>query len=177
MILTQTDRISRIVRTLIDFSRSGDNQDHRPVNVSKAVTDAIQLLELDRSAKSVNFENRVPEDLQVLGDFNMLTQVFINLLANARDASEETDTIRVDAFIDEDGRRHLRVTDKGSGIPPQLLDKVMDPFFTTKEPGEGTGLGLSLVYSIVRLHRGTLDIESPVREGKGSRITITLNPA
>ena len=177
MILSQTERISRIVRTLIDFSRSGDNSDHTAVSLRSTVADAIQLLQLDKSAKAVAFENRVPDDVLVRGDSHQLTQVFVNLLANARDASAAQGEILITCEIAGDRTPVVRVVDSGSGIPAQLLDKVMEPFFTTKEPGEGTGLGLSLVYSIIRLHRGSIEITSPVSDNRGTCVTIRLIPA
>lgn len=175
VILAQTTRISTIVRTLIDFSRSDDNSDHRPVRLARAVDDAIQLLRLDKGAKAVNFLSTVPADLMVHGDTHQLTQVFVNLLSNARDASPEGSDIRVDCEMGPGATRLIHVSDRGSGIPAELHEKVLDPFFTTKEPGEGTGLGLSLVYSIIRLHRGSLAITSPLADGRGTRVTISLN--
>src|SRR5690606_319628 len=94
-ILAQTERISTIVRTLIDFSRSDDNSDHRQVRLANAVNDAIQLLRLDKTAKPVNFVSQIPADLMVHGDTHQLTQVFVNLLANARFASPEHSEILV----------------------------------------------------------------------------------
>ena len=175
VILAQTERISTIVRTLIDFSRSDDNSDHRPVRLARAVDDAIQLLRLDKGAKAVDFLSAVPADLQVHGDTHQLTQVFVNLLSNARDASPAGSDIRVDCEAGAGGTWLIHVSDRGTGIPSELHDRVLDPFFTTKDPGEGTGLGLSLVYSIVRLHRGSLAITSPLADGRGTRVTISLN--
>lgn len=175
-ILAQTERISTIVRTLIDFSRSDDNSDHRQVRLANAVNDAIQLLRLDKTAKPVNFVSQIPADLMVHGDTHQLTQVFVNLLANARFASPEHSEILVYHEISASGVRLVHVADQGSGIPAELQDRVLDPFFTTKEPGEGTGLGLSLVYSIIRLHRGSIAITSPWRDERGTLVTISLNP-
>ncbi|MCK9468712.1 MAG: ATP-binding protein [Porticoccaceae bacterium] len=176
IILAQTERITAIVRTLIDFSRSDDNSDHGPVYLARPVDDAIQLLSLDKAAKAVNFTSSVPPDLLVNGDAHQLTQVFVNLLANARDASPENSTIQVEYEAGPSDTRLVHISDTGSGIPPELQERVLEPFFTTKEPGEGTGLGLSLVYSIVRLHRGTIAITSPLSNGRGTRITVALNP-
>lgn len=175
VILAQTERISTIVRTLIDFSRSDDNSDHRPVNLARTVTDAIQLLMLDKAAKPVNFVSQIPADLMVHGDTHQLTQVFVNLLANARFASPEHSDILIYHETTASGVRLVHVADQGSGIPADLQDRVLDPFFTTKEPGEGTGLGLSLVYSIIRLHRGNITITSPLHDKRGTRVTISLN--
>src|SRR5690606_28200588 len=135
VILAQTTRISTIVRTLIDFSRSDDNSDHRPVRLARAVDDAIQLLRLDKGAKAVNFLSTVPADLMVHGDTHQLTQVFVNLLSNARDASPEGSDIRVDCEMGPGATRLIHVSDRGSGIPAELHEKVLDSFFTTKEPG------------------------------------------
>ena len=95
--------------------------------------------------------------------------------SNARDASPENSLIRIE-YEPGDGNTHrFHVIDPGHGIPSELQDRVLDPFFTTKDPGDGTGLGLSLVYSIIRLHRGTLTISSPISENGGTQITLTLN--
>ncbi|MCK9563262.1 MAG: hypothetical protein M0R02_11155, partial [Bacteroidales bacterium] len=96
IILAQTERITTIVRTLIDFSRSDDTSDHGPVLLARPVDDAVQLLSLDKAAKAVNFTSSIPADLLVQGDAHQLTQVFVNLLANARDASPEGGAIRVE---------------------------------------------------------------------------------
>lgn len=175
-ILSLTERITAIVRTLIDFSRSDDTSDHGAVLLSKPVDDAIQLLSLDKAAKPVKFISTLPPDLLVHGDAHQLTQVFVNLLANARDASPEHGTIAVEYEPGPGDTRLVHISDDGSGIPPELQERVLEPFFTTKDPGEGTGLGLSLVYSIVRLHRGTIHIASPLRQGRGTRITVSLPP-
>ncbi|MFA5493765.1 MAG: ATP-binding protein [Porticoccaceae bacterium] len=175
IILAQTERISTIVRTLIDFSRSDDTIDHGPVLLARPADNAIQLLRLDKSAKPVDFVSAIPPDLQVHGDVHQLTQVFVNLLSNARDSSPAGSEVRIDCEITANGTRLVHVSDQGSGIPEELHDRVLDPFFTTKEPGEGTGLGLSLVYSIIRLHRGYITITSPLADGRGTRMTISLN--
>lgn len=174
MILTQTDRISRIVSTLIDFSRSDDNSHHGAIELARPIADAIQLLLLDKSAKPVVFDNQVTGDILVKGDGHQLTQVFVNLLSNARDASDENGLISIDYSIEDTGTRAIRIRDWGSGIPGPVLDKVMDPFFTTKDPGAGTGLGLSLAYSIIRLHQGTIEIDSPASQ-RGTTVTVRLN--
>ncbi|WP_369600902.1 ATP-binding protein [Hahella sp. SMD15-11] len=180
-ILEQTQRISRILQTLMNFARSGNHVQasfHEPTHLRKCVDDAIHLLSLSDKGPRVVFENLVPDDLIVLGDDQRLVQVFINLLSNARDASEEGGYIRVTAE-----RRgyitHIEVEDEGCGIPQDQLDHIFEPFFTTKGPDQGTGLGLSLVYSIVEEHYGNIRYESPANPvtGKGTRVVIELPAA
>ncbi len=173
-ILDLTGRISSIVSTLVDFSRRDSQVDLQPVRLAEAVNNAIQLLELDKSAKVVEFRSTIADDLEVMGDAHQLAQVFVNLLANARDASPEGETIRIQSQRDGSRRIVVHVTDRGCGIPRDRQDRVLEPFYTTKEPGEGTGLGLSLVYSIMRFHGGKVKISSPVEEGRGTRVSLWL---
>ena len=99
----------------------------------------------------------------------------LNLLSNARDAVESGGEIAVEIHR-ELNRTVITVTDNGCGIPRAHLDQVLEPFFTTKAPGEGTGLGLALVYSIVRDMDGSMEIESPleISTGRGVRVSISL---
>ncbi|RMF17674.1 MAG: PAS domain-containing protein [Gammaproteobacteria bacterium] len=180
-ILTQTQRISRILQTLMNFARSGNHVQssfHEPTQLRKCVDDAIHLLSLSDAGPRVVFDNQVSDTLIVLGDDQRLVQVFVNLLNNARDASEEGGRITITAE-----RRgyitHIEVEDEGCGIPPEQLDHIFEPFFTTKGPDQGTGLGLSLVYSIVEEHYGNIRYESPANpvSGRGTRVVIELPAA
>ncbi len=173
-ILDLTRRISSIVSTLIDFSRRDSEVELQPLNLSTAVDSAIQLLNLDKGARVVEFRSTIPDDFQVMGDTHQLTQVFVNLLANARDASPEGDVVRIHGEQDANGYCTVHVTDRGEGIPAELQSRVLEPFYTTKEPGSGTGLGLSLVYSIMRIHGGSVKITSPVENGRGTRVSLQL---
>lgn len=180
LILEQTQRISHIVQALIGFAHSGANSAAAPVPVAVAqcVDEAIYLLGLDRSAQPVEYRNLCPPQCRVRGDGQRLLQVFINLLSNARAASDTGGLISVEC--DTYGRDALiSVTDEGCGIPPGQLEQVFEPFFTTKPPGEGTGLGLSLVYSIVRDMGGSVSIQSPAdpASGRGTRVLISLPAA
>lgn len=175
IILDLTERISIIVRTLMDFSRSDSQDSLRPVILKTAVDSAIQLLKLDKGAKVVEFRATIAEDLSVRGDLHQLTQVFVNLLSNARDASNPGDCIEITSDPAGGVQVAIHVTDCGTGIPQDIIGRVMDPFFTTKYPGQGTGLGLSLVYSIMRFHRGSVKITSPVTNGRGTRVTLLMD--
>jgi signal transduction histidine kinase/Na+/proline symporter len=177
-IVKQTQRISSIVHSLVNFAHTGrqdPSQASEAVSIHGCVSEAIQLLSLDPEARHIRYHNHCPEALIVAGDNQRLMQVFINLLSNARDASPENGVITVDASHDNDNA-HITVTDQGTGIDAKVLDQIFEPFFTTKEPGKGTGLGLALVYNIISDLGGDISIESPVAElnSTGTRIHIHL---
>jgi signal transduction histidine kinase len=98
-------------------------------------------------------------------------QVFVNLLTNACDASHPGEEIEVRSARDGNFLR-VEIVDRGSGIDAEHLPRVLEPFFTTKDPGAGTGLGLPLAYSIVQDHGGTLTVES--EPGYGTRVIVRL---
>lgn len=176
----QTDRVTKIVRSLINFSHVGQHQskqEHEPHDLASLVQEAIDLLTLSRNAKQIVFENRVNPDLMIMCEPQRLSQVFINLLGNARDASPEGEAVVIEAEA-ELARETIsvQVTDRGMGIAEENLDHIFDPFFTTKEVGKGTGLGLFLSYTIVEEHYGHISVQSPafILEDIGTRFTIRL---
>lgn len=176
-ILEQTNRITRIVQSLVNFSHSGETrrEEHSPVNLYECVTEAINLLRLSTSGKLYEYHNQIPKHLQVMGDSQRLQQVFVNLIGNAQDASSPY--CEINLFCEEDAHSVvIHVEDEGEGIPTDLQDKIFEPFVTTKDPGVGTGLGLSLVYSIIEEHYGYISVTSPVNteNGTGTRFSITL---
>ncbi|WP_346837299.1 ATP-binding protein [Microbulbifer sp. SAOS-129_SWC] len=177
-ILSQTQRISRIVHSLVNFSHSGshdtDNR-HAPVDLYACVQEAVQLLSLQRDKTQVTFDNAVPEDLIAPGDNQRLIQVFINLLSNARDASPDGGHIQIEGYVAR-GCACIAVTDDGPGISAEHRERILEPFFTTKEPGQGTGLGLAMVYSIVEEHEGQLELVSPAHpeSGRGAKFIVQL---
>lgn len=177
-ILVQTDRVSRIVQTLVNFAHSGSNDpEHalQPVHLKSCADEAIHLLHLNKDAKPITFINHCEEQYYAIGDSQRLLQVFVNLLSNARDASKSDQTVAIHCEV-QGNFTYTHVTDQGSGISQKIQDQIFDPFFTTKEAGDGTGLGLSLVYSIVDDLGGSISVESPVNDKlEGTRFTIKLN--
>lgn len=179
-IVKQTQRISSIVQSLVNFAHNGREHPTRAkeaVAIRSCIAEATQLLELDRAAEQVRFVNQCPTDLDVAGDQQRLMQVFINLLTNARDASPGGGQVTIDANADSDRPwAHIRISDQGSGIDAELIEQIFEPFFTTKEPGKGTGLGLALVYRIIDDLGGEISVESPYNDGaeRGTRFHIRL---
>lgn len=174
-IMEQTRRITRIVESLVTFSHSGGLREtiQGPVNVAATVQEAIALLQLDPDHRAQRFDNLCPRDHEVTGDPQRLLQVFVNLLGNAADASHDDQPIQVYSDL-TDGLIRVYVEDRGHGVPAELRDALFEPFVTSKPPGRGTGLGLALVYSIIEDHHGTVRVESPVENGRGTRFIIDL---
>ncbi|MCP4186299.1 MAG: GHKL domain-containing protein [Gammaproteobacteria bacterium] len=172
-ILTQTERITNIVSSLVDFSHVGAPPDHptESVLLRNVVSEAIKLVSLSHDGKHLIYENNCDESILLQGFPQKLVQVFVNLLSNATDASAQGQSITIDAEI-EHNQVLIHVQDFGEGIAEEHLPKLFEPFFTTKMVGEGTGLGLSLTYSIIQEHGGEISVRSQV--GEGSQIEISL---
>jgi PAS domain S-box-containing protein len=175
-ILRQTERVSRIVESLVNFSHAGSGSgDIRlaPANLADCVDEAVHLLTLDHQARPVQFSNHCDRELVVLADSQRLLQVFVNLLGNARDACGEYGDVHI--FANCNGEMvDIDVEDNGCGIPAELHNHVFEPFYTTKDPGEGTGLGLALVLGIMDDMGGSVHITSPIADGAGGGTRITL---
>lgn len=176
-ILGQTDRVSRIVHSLVSYSHAGhaSKSDFSAVRLSDCAEEAISLLSLQKDKNQVEFINLIAPTTVIEGDAQRIIQVFINLLSNARDASPDYGRVMLESNEDEFSVT-VSVTDEGTGIAPHLIERILEPFFTTKEPGEGTGLGLAMVYSIIQDHSGHLDIISPAHPdtGRGAKFVFAL---
>lgn len=121
--------------------------------------------------KGIILTCNVPEDHSIKADKKLLEQVMINLIMNAFDAADKPDKkIHIEAEATGDGKTVIRVTDNGKGIPPEIVDQIFMPFYSTKE--KGTGIGLSLSRQILRVHQGNISVHS--EPGIGSTFTITL---
>lgn len=176
-ILSQTDRVTKIVHSLVNYSHSGQHKKNafELVVLRDCATEAIQLLELQKDRTEVIFCNDIAADAIVVGDTQQMIQVFINLLSNARDASKAGGRVMLESNA-TDQSLIISITDEGKGIAPDHIAQVFEPFYTTKEPGEGTGLGLAMVYSIIEEHGGNIEILSPVddEQQRGTRFNIEL---
>ncbi len=174
-------RAAALIRQLLAFSRQ-QPLELRRFDLCLLVKDLGTMLQrLLGSRIGLQVETRCDE-VMVSGDPGQLEQVVMNLVANGRDAMPDGGRITIVVGVEElcgptsplpPGRYAvLRVTDTGPGIPEAIRDKIFDPFFTTKKEGEGTGLGLSTVYGIVRQHHGHVQVASP--PGQGATFTVHL---
>lgn len=172
-IVSQTDRATDIIRTVLDFTRE-PRTDRRSTNLLSTVRGSLILVRGELPGH-VSVHVDVPPDVEVLADKTKLEQAFINLVTNAVDAMRDPAReakIHVSARPAQEGRVEIVFRDTGAGIPRNLLDRVFDPFFTTKDVGKGTGLGLYLTHQIVEQHGGTIRVESEV--GEGTTVVMTL---
>jgi len=171
-IIDQTRRISDILRTLKSFSRGSRHlQQRETFALSDAVDEAIHLLRLTHKHDGIRFEGSCPAGIVLTGNRQELSQVLVNLLSNAADASKPGDRVDLLARANA-GEAIIEVMDQGQGIPDELRETIFEPFYTTKPTGQGTGLGLSLAYKIIEDHGGTLTIDS--QTGLGTRVIVTL---
>ncbi|MFN7949612.1 MAG: PAS domain S-box protein [Blastocatellia bacterium] len=167
----QTSRASSIVNNLLNFSRVSDSR-MTEVNLNRVLDDTIQLLEAQLRNTRIEVVRSYDELLPpALGNAPKLQQVFMNLILNARDAMPEGGTLEI---ITTAGATTASIVfrDSGTGIAPEHLAKIYDPFFTTKQIGQGTGLGLAVSYGIIQDHGGSIHVES--RPGEGTSFSLTL---
>ena len=162
LILSQTNRINLIVQSLINFSRGDRSYENalELVNVREIAEQAIQLLQLSNQHASQQFVCHVSPELEIVSDRHQLVQVFLNLLSNARDASPEHSEVTISAER-SDSRITIMVSDAGTGIPDDIQARIFEPFVTSKEPGDGTGLGLWIVFHLVKALGGEINLSSP----------------
>ena len=176
VIQDQAERAGRIVRNLLTFARKG-TPDKAIVDLNDVIARTSLLIAYEMKLRTIELQSRLaPEPLTVVGDRYELQQVLLNLITNAVQAVANLPPSRPRVITIETLRQGeqavLRVEDSGEGVPEGLVPYLFTPFFTTKDPGQGTGLGLSLSYGIVESHGGRLAYE-PAPEG-GARFTLSL---
>jgi len=173
----QTFRAARIVNGLLHLSRanSGDASERTRVDLNAVVCDVLSLLEHQFEKGRVKIRRELsPDAVPVVGFEFKLQQVFLNLFLNARDAMPSGGWLTI-ATRTENGDAMVEVSDTGTGIAPEHLDRIYDPFFTTKPIGIGTGLGLSISYGIVREHDASIQCQSA--PSQGTRFTLRFRLA
>jgi signal transduction histidine kinase len=175
-IAREATRCREIVRGLLDFARQRKLQVEN-VNVNKILKEVLSLVEAQPSFQRVKILKTLdPSVPPTGGDPAQLKEVFLNILSNAGEAMPEGGTITVSSrFLDGAGRQiEVMIRDTGQGIPPENLDKIFMPFFSTKKIGQGTGLGLAIAYGIVKMHHGAIEVRSTV--GEGTTFWVKLPP-
>ena len=168
----QTFRAAKIVNGLLTLSRPGSHSERVEVDVNAVLGDVFGLLEHQFAAGRITVRRELSDSpVVVRGAEHRLQQVFLNLFLNARDAMPRGGWLTVATRV-EGHLALVEVADTGSGIPPEQLARIYDPFFTTKAVGRGTGLGLSISYGIVQEHDGSIACDSAI--GQGTRFTVRL---
>ncbi|MFQ6114945.1 MAG: ATP-binding protein [bacterium] len=166
---TACERIIHIVKSLRNFARL-DEEEYKTVDIHEGIESTLSLIaHLCRDRVEIIKEyGRIP---LLCCHASQLNQVFMNLLVNACQAIKGKGQIRIRTQF-EGGQIQVQISDTGEGIPPENLNKIFDPGFTTKGVGIGTGLGLSIAYKIVEDHDGKIEVDSEV--GKGTTFTVSL---
>jgi two-component system NtrC family sensor kinase len=177
-IAQQTDRVCKIVKGLLDFSRQTE-LNRELTDVNSLCRSAVALVDKQALIKGVRLSFDEGKQMpSITLDRNQMQSVLLNMIINALDATETGGQITVSTGIGmsplDSSQMGVEIicNDSGCGIAPEHLDKIFDPFFTTKEVGRGTGLGLSVSYGIVERHGGTIYLQSKV--GRGSTFIIWL---
>ena len=172
----EVGRMGNLVTNLLQFSRRSQKQ-ISTVDIREEIEKTFELIEYHFRKNNIQVIREFAPDVPgILADRQQLRQLFLNLFTNASDAMPKggTLTIRV-AAQPEEKKIFIEIADTGTGIPPEILPKVMEPFYTTKPEGKGTGLGLAICRRIAQEHRGTFDITSEGIPGKGTKVSITLS--
>jgi len=179
------EQASTLSKQILAFSRGGNQENFEIINLNNVIEEFVKMFRrvLDRK---INLHVALDNHIQnIKADGNQIEQILMNLSINARDAMPSggdlfirTSTVVVgeigeneyDSRLKPGKYVRLEVEDNGKGIPPEIMDKIFDPFFTSKRKEEGTGLGLSVVYGIVKAHEGVISVKSQI--GKGTLFTI-----
>ena len=168
---SETIRLSDMLRKMLSFSKP-DQEERQPVDINSILDEILLLHEKQLRELDISIASDFAEDLgMVNASKNQLRQVFLNMVANARDAMPNGGSLTV-ITTDDGDMVSVEITDTGMGIPEENLIKIFDSFFTTKDEVKGVGLGLSVCYGFIKDHDGDIKVQSQV--GHGTTFTITL---
>lgn len=185
LVIRETKRCASIIRRLLDFARE-KVPSKGFFNLNQVIQDTVRFVEGPATLRQVEITTDLdPELPQIWGDPDLLKQVIMNLLVNAEQAIEGHGKIvvtshrlkasdRAQADEEPPPMVEIAITDTGCGIPEANLQRIFDPFFTSKDVGKGTGLGLSVSYGIVKAHGGKISVESVVGAGTTFRVTLPV---
>lgn len=165
-------RIASIVRSLGDFARVS-SKEKKLSNISEILDHTIKLVKYDKRFRNIELSINVGDVPPLVVNPDQIQQVFMNMILNSIDAMPEGG--RLDIIIEpKDSNAEITFRDTGAGIDESIIDKIFDPFFTSKPFGKGTGLGLSICYGIIKDHGGTISVQSKKNEGSTFTIKIPL---
>ena len=173
MALSETVRLSDMLRKMLSFSKP-DQQEKQAVDLNTALDEILLLHEKQLQENDIKIKTSFSEGIpEINASKDQLRQVFLNLVANARDAMPDGGTLSVTTAADDENVR-IEIADTGSGIEEEHLKKIFDSFFTTKDSVKGVGLGLSVCYGFIKDHGGDIDVKSKVDSGTTFTITFPI---
>ena len=171
MALSETVRLTEMLRKMLSFSKP-DEEEKQPANINTILDEILLLHEKQLREHSIRISSSLAEDLDMVkASKNQLRQVFLNIVSNARDAMPEGGTLSVTTKAEGDNV-HIDISDTGTGIRKENLNKIFDSFFTTKDNMKDIGLGLSVCYGFIKDHGGDISVKSAW--GSGATFTIIL---
>jgi len=172
VIVREVYRCKAIIDSLLSFSRKSDGSFDK-VDLNQLIYEVLELVRHQGRNKNVELLENLQMPLpMVKGDASSLRQVFLNLILNAFQAIKDHGTVSVETTVEND-QVVARVADNGTGIAPDILDQIWNPFFTTKVVGKGQGLGLAVTYDIIKKHDGHIEVHSQVGEGTEFVLKLT----
>ena len=171
VIIRESYRCKGIIDSLLSFSRKSEGAVGM-VDINQLLNEVLELVRHKARNEKIEIQEFLQLDLPTIrGDEAGLRQVFMNLVMNALQSIEGPGQVQIATFV-QDGEVAVTVNDSGCGIPLSLMDQIWDPFFTTKDVGQGLGLGLAVTYNIIKKHGGEIQVEST--QGKGTKFTVRL---
>jgi len=165
------------VKNLLDFARESETHTDY-FHIERLLDETVSLAKNQIKLSKIKLEMKIEENLPPLyGDLEQLKQVFLNIILNAIDAMPNGGVINIRVDTEKDtGFMSIRISDTGDGIPPHILGSIFNPFFTTKQTGKGTGLGLAVSRGIIEKHGGDIDVQSKYGEGATFNVHLPIVP-
>lgn len=177
-VIDDVKRCKEIVQNLLAYSRQSSPMKDI-IQLNAIVNQSLSLIRDPKMFRNVRVERELSDEMMLIHvDKNQISQVIINLAINAISAMDGTGVLILKTYRDKAaGKAYLEVIDTGCGIDPDNLSKIFDPFYTTKAPGEGTGLGLSTAYGLVKENKGNITVEQTSSEGTTFKLEFDLYQA
>ncbi|MGD9034209.1 MAG: PAS domain S-box protein, partial [Desulfobacteraceae bacterium] len=172
---TYVERGAQLIEGLMQFSRRQTKKEHLTLNLADLIRETHQLISISFD-KMIDIQINIPEFLPVIGDHAELSQAFMNLFTNARDAMPKGGELNIEAEKEGNNVKVI-ISDTGLGMGKETQERCFDPFFTTKEVDKGTGLGLSTTYGIVKEHGGEIQVYSTLEQGTTFTLYFPLSPS
>lgn len=176
-IIDAVKRTTAICRDLTSYSRRTSVRQDGLINVNSKLDEALKIARYAVALQDIEIRKRYQPDAVVKGNPDKLLHVFVNLITNAVQAMEHHGTLTLETTAAAGGGTQVRVSDTGCGIAPELLTRIFEPFYTTKPPGKGTGLGLYNIKNVIQHMHGTIEVESHVDQGSIFTLTFPGDPS